>query len=514
MKQIAGSKGVSLPPLALALAVVLTVALFQAPLPSMLDLSTLASLSKAQAYSTLGDYLSNSVLELRNLSAAWTTRFWVMEERQYVPLLFDTSLFSSDFNVKEFSNLAIAAIPSLHNPLEYRNDSAFIVAVRSNIRAEGPWGSVCGIGAVKSHLLVSLAVQQPLIDRQFPEEPVEFIDSRHSTVQDHSEAQLEALPSTWDAYHSLLEVVRLSKQLYSRYDHSDLWARPLRNLSPRKLRYGDVRILYRIIESSMRQVCFMSQISGWRRSVWKGIALGMYVVCYDERELLETDVEPSIVLLARIPDQYDHRNLVPLIEKSGVQYQNELLNLTWFMDAMGGEHKRPLLFPISLTSAGGLHIKKGLVSVPYGGARADLQFTLENCENLTEWRGNSPVVHFTNRLWITIVHKVEQAEKNSLNELGRTYKNKIVIFESDVSAGLPKRCLRIGPEATDSDIFQRRPHLQFEWPFAFVLGLVHLGRVENYIEGEAHQFLLSAGLGDYKPAFKVVEIFVPRKVLL
>jgi hypothetical protein len=488
---------------------VLLVHWFTVALRSRQEMPTLALKSKASIYSRFGSSWYETVLASRNLSSAWASRFWLMEERQYVPLLFDTTLFSN-FSGKEFSNLAIAAIPSNDEP-NRQNDTTFLVAVRSHYAFEKRWGTLCAIGALDSQLFISLAAQQPAIDLQFPKEPVDFIDSSYTNVQNHSQLQLDVLPSTHDSYHLLLEEVRRSGKLYGKYEHSDIWVRPFRGVSVRILKYADVRIYYRM-QSSTRQICLLGQIAGWKGSDWEGIGLGMHVACYDESDLLGEEPVAPFKLLARIPNRYNHRNLVPLIERSGMHYQNEFRNLTWFMDTMGGENKQPLVFPISLESGELQQVleSNGPFIVPYAQENTNLEFSLKGCEYLTDWRGNSPVVRFTDRLWITVVHKFGISEKVAMNPLGRTYRNKLVLFEADSSGELPTQCLQMGPEATDTDVFQRRPHLQFEWPFAFILGLIHLGKVHNYAEGESHRFILSAGLDDFKPAFKIIDIFVPH----
>jgi hypothetical protein len=181
-------------------------------------------------------------------------------------------------------------------------------------------------------------------------------------------------------------------------------------------------------------------------------------------------------------------------------------SMTWMMDTMGGKKNGPLIYPLLIPHNSTASIEAGVSSNAY--------YELKDCDYLSEWRGNSPVVRFTDHLWATVVHQYKKTrEVMPLNKIGRTYKNKLVIFEADFPGMLPSRCMRTGPDAASRDVLQRQPDLDFEWPFAFVLGIVHMGKVATFIEGEQHRFLLSAGLDDFQPSATSIDVFIPHSVV-
>mmetsp|Transcript_131 Transcript_131/g.995 ORF Transcript_131/g.995 Transcript_131/m.995 type:complete len:151 (-) Transcript_131:2639-3091(-) len=129
------------------------------------------------------------------------------------------------------------------------------------------------------------------------------------------------------------------------------------------------------------------------------------------------------------------------------------------------------------------------------GYNAGQRHNLCDCEYLKGWKGNCPVVQFWEYVWITTVHKYKKSQRSKVNQSGRTYYNKAVLLDADFPAQLPRRCLRVGPEATGRDLFQRQPAMHLDWPFAFVLGLLHLGIVNSYREGRAARISSFGGCG-------------------
>jgi hypothetical protein len=460
------------------------------------------------------NYKQSSILNVYNLSAEYAHRYWLIEERSPLPIVFDISRTPNITEKMDFSNIAISPAPF--------NPQAFLVAVRTS-KSEGKrWGTVCNIGLVDANLLASLIGEQSQVEVQYPTIPAAIMDDGYTSIKNHSKSQNEELPTARGKYHQLLEKVSATHELYGSYADTKVWLRPLCSIPDLHIR--DVRLFFRkgvkSTAENSAEICIVSQISGQK------VPIGMYIGCFDSDGLEYSKNEedaprldsaakvtqaacPTIDSLFRIPKGFDHRNLVPLVEGNGMHWQDSEDgdgSLTWMMDTMGGKKYGPLIYPLLIPHNSTASIEAGVSSNAY--------YELKDCDYLSEWRGNSPVVRFTDHLWATVVHQYKKTrEVMPLNKIGRTYKNKLVIFEADFPGMLPSRCMRTGPDAASRDVLQRQPDLDFEWPFAFVLGIVHMGKVATFIEGEQHRFLLSAGLDDFQPSATSIDVFIPHAVV-
>jgi hypothetical protein len=431
-----------------------------------------------------------------NLSGDWAHRFWVMEEKQYLPLVFDLNRTSLSDSF-EYSNTAITAVPF--------SKYHFLVGIRITPRPNLRWGRLCAIGILDRNKIIELANKQPSLPLDMPKEPIKSINSDFQSLMGSLSPNIEGLLTAREKYHTLLNAASDTHLLYGSYDESKIWKRQLCGI--KGLSIPDVRFFFRRNQFAL-QACLISELSAPK------VERAQHVACFSYDEYRSTPGNqdgmpiscPQLDYVFKLPDVYNVRNLVPLVESSGMQFQSTDEDITWMMDTMGSASHGPTLFQILIRDAESKSDIESQHSLSEGKP-------LRDCETMDGWRGNTPVVRFTEHLWITIVHKFARTERNELNPIGRIYKNKVVLFEADFAGDLPNQCIKVGPEATDRDIFQRERGLDFEWPFAFVLGLVHVGTIETYMEGERHQFLLSAGLDDNQPALKVIDIFVPQAVL-
>lgn len=431
---------------------------------------------------------------LTSNSSAWAQRFWILEERKHLPLLFDFNRT----NLKvyhEFSNTAFTAVPG--------NDGRFMVAVRSSSITHVRWGRQCTFGLVDSSTITILARNQSLLPMEYPQEPVATITANFTRISEFSTQQIEQLQPARKNYKSMQRKVYQEHMLYDKYEDDDIWVRPL--CVVKGFGIPDVRLFFRRHEEVL-YICLMSDLSGRIYRIPKAQRIG----CLEfdkfkvDNSMPSTRAVPCPLLefVYKLPGYYDRRNIAPLVERDGMQWGGHD-GLTWLMDTMGSASQSPMVFPVKIENQFYSQANDTLIGP------SDKEYKLDNCDGMSDWRGNTPVIHFTGRLWISIVHKRGNAEESRLNRIGRSYINKVVVFQADTPGGLPTKCLPNGPEATGRDIFQRQPALDFEWPFAFILGLVHLGKIETLPRGEQHQFLVSAGLDDSEPAFKVFDIYVP-----
>jgi hypothetical protein len=433
---------------------------------------------------------------LSSNSSAWPRKFWIMEERKHLPLLFDfnrTNLKPSF----EFSNTAFTAVPG--------NDEHFMVSVRSSSITHVRWGRQCTFGLLDSSTIIKLARNQSLLPMEYPQEPVLTITANFTRISEFSTQEIEQLQPARKKFKHMQRKVYQNHTLYNKFKDDDIWVRPL--CVVKGFGIPDVRLFFRRHEEVL-YICLISDLSGRIHRIPKAQRIGCL-------EFDKFEVDNSIMLSTRavpcpllefvyaLPDYYDRRNIAPLVERDGMQWGDHD-SLTWLMDTMGSASQSPMVFPVKIENQ---FYSQANDTTPIGPS--DKEYELDNCDDMSEWRGNTPITHFTDRLWIAIVHKHCHSEKSRLNRIGRSYINKVVLFQADTPGGLPTKCLPNGPEATGRDIFQKQPILGFEWPFAFVLGLVHLGKIETFPGGERHQFLVSAGLDDSQPAFKIFDIYVP-----
>lgn len=474
---------------------------------------------------------AKSILQRRNLSYSWASRYWTVEERRHVPLLFNlkhTSLSSKDpnFQIYDFGNLFIMPSPGPADPLSTSDN--LLVAMRTASRKKLRWGDTLAIGIVSRKAITPLLCGQPLLLHHYndthtsstSQDPA--IRISHKYIEPSIIIDSQSIVSSSDTYTDLMNKVQQheGEGLYGSDigggpTDIDLWTQPLCILEGER-EYADPRMF---IRRSNRQVCLV-------------IKLHLHpmpeVVCFkDDDDFFQLQQQqqqqnhrkyslaghmqqgdtacPVIDFSINLSSQHKkRRNVVPLVEKNGLHWHDGRNDDTlWLVDMRDEESDfHPLIFPVNLASN----------SSNINTAIAE-PIKMKNCGFLQGWKGSTNVIRLTPRIWITIVHKYRKFPNipKEQNHIKRIYKNKMVMFESDFDHGPPTHCLDIGPDAADFDLFQ--PGDDDMWPFAFVLGLVHVGVEERFREGEQHRFISSAGVDDLQPGLKVFDVFIPHWML-
>eukprot|EP00963_Diacronema_lutheri_P000002 scaffold1_cov375-Pavlova_lutheri.AAC.2 len=434
-----------------------------------------------------------SVLRERNLVSEWAERVWVMDERESIPLVYDTSKTGHLKCAGLLHNLAMTRVP------EALDADAFLVSIRGNSRMGSRLGSHNAVGLLHAKNITQLLFQQKNV-------PGKVLDRPSSKVESNAEVVVDALDTMhWAGrlpnakrYKDRLANAGDTHEVYDGMMDEDVWTRKLCCVRGMQ----DVRPFFRTTSRGM-QTCFVT---------YGGRNQGLRLVRFKERFPIfrPSQADPLqppsqcywTIPLAFVSKDLGRRNALPLVQSDGVAWPGHRSGRIWLMDTMGSEEKQPHLFAV--------HVRANTTN---GKTNTGQRRVLEGCHYLQGWRGNTQVVQFKDFLWITIVHRLKKGRKNRWNRLGRTYHNKVVLFQADLPSALPMRCLRAGPEATGRDLFQRRPAKHPDWPFVFVLGLVHLGRIRDFKEGEQHAFLVSGGMGDFQPVMKIFDLFVPRNLL-
>lgn len=432
-----------------------------------------------------------SILVERNRTVAWAHRFWVVEERRSLPLVFDATRQGHQRCAATYSNLAVTRVPSRVE------EDAFLVAVRGHGKRGQRWGSTVAVGVLRAKSITQLLQKQPVLEMALPDRPKDTLDANAVVDGATNGTEEMAMPTTAKKYQEALQFARNTHVLYEGgVQDQDVWKRTMCCVHGVK----DVRLFYRATNNGT-DACMVTVVgkNGGARLLCMDrfhISVNHTVGTADTNKLC-----PRTVPLAVASKELGKRNTVPLVRHNSLAWPGHPSDLVWLMDAMGGNDGQPHLFAVNVSMRAKTENNTGR------------QHTLRDCEYLKGWRGNSPVLQFSDYIWITIVHKYKKGQRSKVNQLGRTYYNKVVLFEADFPTQLPRRCLRVGPEASGRDLFQRQPAMHLDWPFAFVLGLLHLGVVNSYQEGEEHAFLVSAGVDDFQPAMKVFSVFVPRRLL-
>jgi len=492
-----------------------------------------------------------STLQRRNHSYSWASRYWTVEERRHVPLLFNlkrTSLRSEDpnFQTYDFGNLFIMPSPGLADP--FSSSDNLLVAIRTSSRKMLRWGDKIAVGIVNRKVITPLLSSQPLLTHHYNDDnDNDNGDSSYnsSTSQDpairmnhkYREPSIiidpQLIVSSSDTY--LMNNVQQQNEEEGLYDSdgggptdTDLWTQPL-CIPAGKREYADARMF---IRRNSRQICLVLKLH---------LHPMPEVVCFkDDDDFFQLQIQqqshlrrkysltgqrqqqdkacPVIEFSIDLPPQHEkRRNVVPLVEKNGLHWHDERNeDILWLVDMRDEESDlHPLIFPVNLApysnitpnsnkTGDGISSNTSIIAEP---------IKMKNCAFLQGWKGSTNVIRLTPRIWITIVHKYRKFPNipKEQNHIRRIYKNKMVMFESDYPYGLPTHSLDIGPDAADFDLFQ--PGDDDMWPFAFVLGLVHVGVGKSFREGEQHRFILSAGIDDLQPGLKVFDVFIPHWML-
>ncbi len=395
------------------------------------------------------------ILELLNL-----TSFKILKEGDYVPLIFNRTRHSAaNISLQEFGNSAVAPSALMLSESLGSNDY-LTVFIRANLERHGRWGNVNIMGILDvSSMGLKLNLQPSdqrtrKRSRSFPRE-------------------------------------RFHNQMNTHVSGDVLWLRPLCRV-PHQLK--DVRIFY-TRANGQALTCVVAA----------GNALDelFNVVCLNINYGHKEDVtvgggcaEVAHVTRVRQSDPLNlrhTRNNVPLVRANHENWSMDK-DVLWLFDAIGSDRNQPFIYPISLDISSASRVTF---------ARSGSGLELADCAHTVDWRGSSPVVQFTDTLWITVLHKRVNVPKSDNNPLGRRYPHKVLLLEADTYDGLPSRC----KYDEGDDILLEEPG-----PFVFILGLIHVRLVVQDEIGSVHRFLLSGAIDDFQPVLHTFDIFIPAAV--
>ena len=440
--------------------------------------------------STFGEQLVlPSILMDHNRSKEWAKRFWVVEERQSLPLVFDATRKGHRRCGVGYGNVAITRVPPSVE------EDALLVVIRAQSSKRQRYGRRASIGVLHATNLIQLLRQRPLLKIARPDKPVQTLSSDSAMVETTNTSGMTGYLPTWYKYKQTLHLAERKHEIYQSMQDKDIWKKTICCLNGLR----DGRLFY-LNTSEGTEPCLVTAATN---------NSGLHIYCIEQLHstLDKQHIRPKNQLLCprmslvkTVWSRQKSRNIVPLIMTDGIAWPGHSSHRVWLMDLRGGKELQPILFSA--------HVREGWSN----STKVQQPWSLQDCNYLKGWSGSSPVLQFSEFLWIAIVHKYDIGQVSESNELGRTYLNKAVLFQADVSNMLPRRCLQNGPEASGRELFQRQPSIHTDWPFAFILGLVHLGVTHTYREGEEHEFLVSAGVDDSEPAMKVFSIFVPKNI--
>lgn len=428
-----------------------------------------------------------SILIERNRSKEWAGQFWVVEEKQSLPLVFDITRTGHRRCGAGFGNIAMTRVPPSVE------EDAWLVLIRTKSSRRQRYGRRASIGVLRATNLIQLLQQQPMLEFAFPDRPLHTPAIKSSVLELTNMSSTSVYLPTWWKYEQLLQLAENTHQVYRGLQDKDIWRKTLCCLNG----LGDGRLFY--LNTSRGTGAYLVTAAA------RNLGLHIYAIEGLQGNTNNQPIKqgnqrfcPKMSLVKTLHTKRLSRNNVPLVQVDGLAWPGNSSQKVWFLDPRGGQEQQPLIFSI--------------IVLEERSNRAKMQqsWTLQDCQYLKGWRGNSPLLQFSEFLWIAVVHKYIPSKSSERNQLGRTYFNKVVLFEADSANSLPRRCIRSGPEASGRDIFQRQPFIDSDWPFAFILGLVYLGMKRTYLEGEEHEFLVSAGIDDSEPAMKVFSVFVPK----
>eukprot|EP00963_Diacronema_lutheri_P000029 scaffold1_cov375-Pavlova_lutheri.AAC.29 len=430
-----------------------------------------------------------------NLDPSWKDRFWVKSERAPLPLLYDRSETGPLRCAKELGNVAISPIPSggkYGMPAQKSVlERGLMVSIKASSSPRKRLASHCAIGTLNATIFERLLLQQPEIPVSLPATPCQQAHTI-GVAPVHTLEQNRHWRTAREDYHFQLQRVEKNHIMYDSIKNGELWQHPLKCL------HGWLGRDSRLVFKAFRQT-FRPCLLGYRKRRKGGSIL--FLGC------LSTDL-PGVILgrakvrtlslqgmMWSLPVRGSQRkkNLMPLVLRDGSLWTDGKSNNIWLMDASGNPSEQPTLNQWRVT------VEQSGTSI----AAAKTSTRVQDCNAIASWRGNGPLINFADRLWFGVVHKWTWTNQTKLNSLGRSYFNRGILFESDVSDGLPRRCFKGGLDSAGHDLFQAHPELGFEWPFAFVMGIVYMGAVHKYAEGCTHRFMIAAGLDDFKPAVTV-----------
>lgn len=424
---------------------------------------------------------------------------FVMEEKKAIPLVYDRTRTGRLACAKELGNVAIAAIPKRGKEGEVDAvEGGFLVSIKASSRPRSRLALHCAIGTLNFTTVQQLFDSQPTLAFDPASVPPTRRHTRGST------ASLQKLESTRTGnvrqdFHNMVNTAGLDHVLFGDTRDKSFWMHQLQCLDGWLGR--DSRIFF--LDYNGRSIpCLL----GYRKRRKGGsiLVLGTFSMRYEHvrHDGLHSygdglDILDSVHQLRRSERL---KNLMPLIARDGHLWNDRSNVVFWFMDVMGGPNNRPSL----------LHWSGSLERTSSYIERSTPDFLLKDCQQFTGWRGNGPLVQFTEKLWLGIVHKWHPVPKTDGDAIGRNYSNIPALFESNRANGLPTRCYGTGIIAEGQYVMEADPASGWNMPFAFIMGLVHLGKVRDHYEGSVHRFLLSAGLDDFMPVLSRIDVFIPR----
>uniref|UniRef100_A0A6U9QFP9 Uncharacterized protein n=1 Tax=Picocystis salinarum TaxID=88271 RepID=A0A6U9QFP9_9CHLO len=424
---------------------------------------------------------------------------FVMEEKKPIPLVYDRTRTGKLACAKELGNVAIAAIPESRKGEGdfHAGEGGFLASVKASSRPRSRLALHCAIGTLNATTVLQAFELQPTLAFDLSSTPPARKQVQGPTLALQS-MEISRSGNVRQDFHSMVNTAGLNHVLFANVSDKAFWMHQLQCLDGWLGR--DSRLFF-LWHNGRSIPCLL----GYRKRRKGGsiLVLGTFSMRFENVRYnaphsyaSELDILDSVHQLRKSERL---KNLMPLIAQDGHLWNDQSNVVFWFMDAMGGPNNRPSL----------LHWSGSLERTSPYIERSNPDFLLKDCQQFTGWRGNGPLVQFTEKLWLGIVHRWHPVPKSDADALGRNYSNIPALFEADRANGLPTRCYGTGIIAEGHYVMEADPATGWNMPFAFIMGLVHLGRVRDHHEGTVHRFLLSAGLNDFVPVLSRIDVFIP-----
>jgi len=391
----------------------------------------------------------------------------LISQSGYLPLLFDLSKDERIKTINELSNTALVPVSCVHSGLVKGCDDLYFAFVRSQRASHKRWGrdNIVGIMNI-SHLTIPL-------------------QSASDYLSDSEEMVKRCQRDSHCVYHELLRRVNETNEMYGAISSQSVWPYQFSLLQDHK----DVRIFY-----NSGRTCTLSI----KRDS------SVYIACFNSfyNSFSNSNMPPqSFIPNFTSKVTWGVRNVVPLVNVQHESYGSSKDSI-WLFDAQGSSLDTPIIRSYSLKMDD--RYAKDERNPGNGTYRM-----LQGCDRLKNWRGNTPVMQLSPKIWITIVHKrINLPTRSAQNALGREYANMILLLKSKHSHGPPSHCVSdvvldnmLLPTPGSQDLMSNT--------FVFLLGLVHVGVTESNRKGTYHQFIASGAIDDFMPVLLGFQVFIP-----
>lgn len=162
-----------------------------------------------------------SILIERNRTKAWAHRFWVVEERRSLPLVFDAMRQGHRRCAATYSNVAGTRVPS------WVEKDAYLVAVRGHHKGGQRWGTNVAVGVLRARNITKLLRKQPVLEMALPDRPTDTVDVHAISDGSSNHTDEMAILITATKYQEVLQSARNTHVLYEGVEDRDVRKRTM-----------------------------------------------------------------------------------------------------------------------------------------------------------------------------------------------------------------------------------------------------------------------------------------------